>query len=181
MTWGAAPRQKVLSGGNKNISSEQERTQTEDIVISSIIFLAEGGVIQRWRIKFNHLTAAAPPLLLLRETGPFYSYFCQDLCKQQLDAGSPPVYKVQWHRLLIQFSPLQIKMNITSGSFHLTHTVLWHALPLAQCQQNKILAVSRLMLRMTLFFKPKSYLYKVCHKRHCFYLSVVQSDQAAVS
>lgn len=43
------------------------------------------------------------------------------------------------------------------------------------------LIVSRLMLGMTLLFKPKSYLYNVCHKRHGFYWSAVQNDKATVS
>ena len=119
-------------------------------------------------------------LLLSRETGPFYSSFCQDLCKQQLDAGSPPVYEVQWQRWWIQFSPLQIKLNITSGSFPLTRAVLWHALPLAQCQQNKIFAVSRLRFRMTLFFKPKSYLYK-CLSQDILFLLICSTEWSSNS
>lgn len=46
--------------------------------------------------------AAAPPFP--PDTVLLYGYFCADLCRQQLAAGSPPVYKVQQTRL-IQFFP----------------------------------------------------------------------------
>lgn len=105
---GSTQGRKSLSGGTKHTQSEwQRRTLTEDfqhvdIIFSSRVCLAEGGGIQRCRARLTHLTAAAPSSS--SREGPLYSHCCWDLYKQQLDAGSPPVYKVQWQRLLIQFS-----------------------------------------------------------------------------
>lgn len=52
--------------------------------------------------QISSFHAAAPPFP--PDTGLLYSYFCADLSRQQLAAGSPPVYKVQ-QTWLIQFFP----------------------------------------------------------------------------
>lgn len=94
--------------------------------------------------------AAAPPFP--PDTGPLYSYFCADLCRQQLAAGSPPVYKVQqiW---LIQFFPTanQAEHSKQQPPSRPHCTLTWLTFSTIPKKNSKeILAVSRLMLGITL-------------------------------
>lgn len=96
---GQHSRQKVLKWGTRTCEVEELSWRFS---CEEQCFLGRRWSNPEMKGQIQLFHAAAPPFP--PDTGLLCSYFCADLCRQQLAAGSPPVYKVQqiW---LIQFFP----------------------------------------------------------------------------
>lgn len=96
---GQHPRQKVLKWGTRKCEVEELGWRFS---CKEQCFLGRRWSNPEMKVQIRSFHAAAPPFP--PDTGLSNSCFCADLCRQQLAAGSPPVYKVQETRL-IQFFP----------------------------------------------------------------------------